>query len=288
MGGAPPWYGVMGAYVSGSSQPWHVSFRGIDPGGPADRAGIREGSSIDVREQSALVRLSLLGQPLAARPITFQVNDAGVMTQRVLVPEVFSLSRFWQYVVWEFASLWFLLFAVLIAWRRPYVDNNLLLATLLASTSVGISSALLLFAWPWPWPYVALSLIGQSEPISIALWATLASAFARPLSPLRRVALGACYGDRRDLDSLWKRNARPSAGPGAASRDANAVVRSDGLHRGALDYNEHYGGPRGGRMQRSRGVCKPRSGTTTRWMASRAVHVTLLCPGFGANWVFIS
>ena len=166
------------------------------------------------REQSPLVRLSLLGQPLAGRPITFQVYDAGVKTQRVFVPDVFSLSRFWQYVVWEFASLWLLLFAVLIAWRRPYVDNNLLLATLLASTAVGISSALLLFAWPWPWPYVALSLIGQSEPISIALWATLASAFARPLSPLRRFALGACYA----IVAIWIvfGNGTPDRVPGLA------------------------------------------------------------------------
>jgi hypothetical protein len=214
IGGAPPWYGVMGAYISGSSQPWHVSFRGIDPGGPADRAGIREGDSIDVREQSALVRLSLLGQPLAGRPITFQVNSAGVTSQRVLEPGWFSLSRFWQYVVWEFASLWLLLFAVLIAWRRPYVDNNLLLATLLACTAIGISSALLLFAWPWPWPYVALSLIGQTEPISIALWAALASAFARPLSPLRRLALAFCYG----VVAIWIvfGNGTPDRAPGLA------------------------------------------------------------------------
>jgi hypothetical protein len=214
MGGAPPWYGVMGSYVSGSSQPWHLSFRGIDPGGPTDRAGIREGDSIDVREQSTLVRLSLLGQPLAGRPITFQVSGAGVTAQRVLEPGSFSLSRFWQYFVWEFASLWLLLFAVLIAWRRPYVDNNLLLATLLASIAVGIGSALLLFAWPWPWPYVALSLIGQTEPISIALWAALASAFARPLSPLRRFALASCYA----LVAIWILfgNGTPDRVPGLA------------------------------------------------------------------------
>ncbi|HTA38335.1 MAG TPA: hypothetical protein VK760_04640, partial [Candidatus Acidoferrales bacterium] len=214
MGGARPWYGVMGAYISRSSQPWHVSFRGIDPGGPADRAGIREGASIDVREQSTLVRLSFLGQPLAGRPITLQVNDAGVIAQRVLEPGAFSLSRFWQYVVWEFASLWLLLFAVLIAWRRPYVDNNLLLATLLASTAVGISSALLLCAWPWPWPYIVLSLIGQAEPISIALWAALASAFARPLSPLRRFALAACY----TIVAIWIvfGNGTPDRVPGLA------------------------------------------------------------------------
>jgi hypothetical protein len=214
IGGAPPWYGVIGAYISGSSQPWHVSFRGIDPGGPADRAGIREGDSIDVREQSALVRLSLLGQPLAGRPITFRLNSAGVTSQRVLEPGWFSLSRFWQYVVWEFASLWLLLFAVLIAWRRPYVENNLLLATLLACTAIATSSALLFFAWPWPWPYVALSLIGQTEPISIALWAALASAFARPLSPLRRLALASCYR----IVAVWIvfGNGTPDRAPGLA------------------------------------------------------------------------
>ncbi|HZY98278.1 MAG TPA: hypothetical protein VFE36_01760, partial [Candidatus Baltobacteraceae bacterium] len=193
MGGAAPWYGLLGGYISGSSEPYQVAIRGIDPGGPAERAGIREGDTIDVREQSVLVRLSLLGQFLADRPVTFRVNSAGASAPRTLVPGRFSVSRFWQYVVWEFGSLWLLLFAALIAWRRPYVDNNLLLSTVLASAALGVSSSLLFFAWPSSWPYVVLALIGQVEAISIALWATLASAFARPVSPARRVALACTY-----------------------------------------------------------------------------------------------
>lgn len=193
MGGTAPWYGILGGYVSGSSEPYGVSIRGIDPGGPAERAGIREGDTIDVRDQSVLVRLSLLGQFLADRPVTLRVNSAGVSAQRTLVPGRFSVSRFWQYVVWELGSLWLLLFAALIAWRRPFVDNNLLLSAVLASAAIGVSSSLLFFAWPYPWPYVVLALIGQAEPISIALWASLASAFARPLSPARRVALACTY-----------------------------------------------------------------------------------------------
>lgn len=214
IGGATPWYGVMGAYVGGSSEPWHVSFRGIDPGGPADRAGIREGDSIDVRDQSLLVRLSLLGQPLEGRQIVFPVNSAGVISRRVFVPGPFSLARFWQYAVWDFGSLWLLLFSALIAWRRPYAGNNLLLSTVLACAAIGIGSALIFFAWPWPWPYVALSLIGQTEALAVALWATLASAFARPLSQARRIALTLCYVSV----ALWIviGNGTPDRSPGLA------------------------------------------------------------------------
>lgn len=193
MGGAPPWYGILGGYVSGSSEPYHVSIRGIDPGGPADRAGIRDGDSVDVQDQSVLVRLSLMGQFLAGRPVTLQVRDAGTDSRRVLVPGPFSVGRFWTYVVWESATAWLLLFAAVIAWRRPYVDNNLLLSTVIVGAGLAIVSSLVFYAFPWSWPYVAMALIGQSSAISVALWAALASAFARPISPVRRLALVLCY-----------------------------------------------------------------------------------------------
>lgn len=193
MGGAQPWYGVMGGYISGSSEPWSVAFRGIDPGGPADRAGIRDGDSTDVRNQNVLVRLSLMGQFLAGRHVAFQAKNSGGTSQRVLVPGPFSVVRYWPYFVWEFASLWLLLFAALIAWRRPYADNNLLVSAVIACTAIAIEASALNVAWPWAWAYVATILTGQTEPLSVALWATLASAFARPLSPVRRMALAVCY-----------------------------------------------------------------------------------------------
>ena len=192
-GGKPPWYGVWGGYFDGSALPYHLTFRGVDPGGPADRGGLREDDRIDVRGHSVVDRLSMMGQPLAGRPFTFPVERRSGSVKAIVVPTTIDLSRFWNYLLWELASLWLLLFASLIAWRRPFVDNNLLLATVLASAAVGFSAESLFFGLPWAWGYVALNIASQALPLSIALWAALAGSFARPLSPVRRFALGLCY-----------------------------------------------------------------------------------------------
>jgi hypothetical protein len=123
MGGAPPWYGVWGGYFDGSSEPYHMTFRGVDPGGPADRGGMREGDLIDARAHTRLERLSMMGQPQGGRSRTFWVERGSERSKAAVVPSRLNLSRFWNYVVWEFASLWLLLFAALIAWRRPYVTT---------------------------------------------------------------------------------------------------------------------------------------------------------------------
>ena len=88
MGGSPGWYGVTGAYISGCERPFNVAFRGIDPGGPADRAGIREGDCVDFRAEPLLVRFFLLGQPLAGLPITYVVTTAHTGT-----PHAFAARR---------------------------------------------------------------------------------------------------------------------------------------------------------------------------------------------------
>lgn len=193
IGTAPPWDGVWGGYFDGSPLPYHLTFRGVDPGGPADRGGLREGDRIDVRDHTVIDRLSMMGQPQAGRPLTFSVTRASGTAKAVVVPRAIDLSRFWNYLLWEFASLWLLLFASLIAWRRPFVDNNLLLAAVLASAAIGFGAESLFFGLPWAWGYVALNIVSQALPLSIALWASLASSFGRPLSAARRVALGVCY-----------------------------------------------------------------------------------------------
>ena len=191
-GGAAPWYGVWGGYFDGSTQPYHLTFRGVDPGGPADRGGLRERDSIDVRRHALLERLSLMGQPLGGHPISFSVERGSQRSTAVVVPGPLYFSRFWNYVLWEFGSLWLLLFAGLIAWRRPYADNNLLLATVLASAAIGFNAESLFFAVPWAWGYIALAIVNQAFPLSVALWAVLASGFARPPSMMRRCALAVC------------------------------------------------------------------------------------------------
>lgn len=193
LGGRPPWCGIWGGYFTGSSQPYHLAFRGVDPGGPADRAGVREGDLVDIRGHSLVERLSFTGQPLADRPVAFRITRGFARTQAIVVPAPVSMSRFWNYVLLELAAVWLLLFAALIAWRRPYADKNLLLCTVLACGAIGFASRSLYFAWPSAWPYVSLALVGQVQLLAIALWAMLASSFARPLSAARRIALGLCW-----------------------------------------------------------------------------------------------
>jgi hypothetical protein len=191
--GAPPWYGVWGGYFGGSAVPYHLKFRGVDPGGPADRGGMRDGDLIDVREYGLLHRLDMLGQPLAGQALTFNVERGPARAVVTLVPGPLYFARFWNYVLWECASVWLLLFAILIAWRRPYADNNLLLATVLACAAIGFNAETLFFGLPWAWGYVALIVASQALPLSIALWAALASTFARPISPARRIARLLCF-----------------------------------------------------------------------------------------------
>jgi len=193
IGGSRPWYGVWGGYFDGSALPYHLTFRGLDPGGAAARGGLREGDRIDMRGHTPLERLSMMGQPQAEKPITFSVERTSGRALAVVVPSAIDLSRFWNYLLWEFANLWLLLFASLIAWRRPFVDNNLLLASVLASVALGFSAESLFFGLPQAWMYVALGIASEALPLSIALWAALASSYARPLSTARRVALAFCY-----------------------------------------------------------------------------------------------
>ena len=193
VGGARPWYGLWGGYFSGSSQPYHLTFRAVDPGGPADRAGLREGDLVDTRGHALVERLSFMGQPLAGRPIMLSIRRGSEQRQTTLIPGLFSISRFWNYTLSELTIIWLVSFAALIAWRRPYADNNLLLCTVLTCASIGFASRSLYFAWPAAWPYVAIAIIGQTQLLSIALWAALAGSFARPLSPARRASQSLCF-----------------------------------------------------------------------------------------------
>lgn len=193
IGGARPWYGLWGSYFTGSSQPYELSFRAVLAGGPADRAGMHEGDPVDIRDHSVVQRLSFMGQPLAGRPIRFRVQHGAAQTEAIVVPGFFSIGSLWNYTLSEVTNVWLLLFAALIAWRRPYADSNLLLCTVLTSAAIGFASRSLYFAWPVAWPYVVIAILGQAQLLSIALWAMLAGSVARPLSAARRVALILCY-----------------------------------------------------------------------------------------------
>jgi GAF domain-containing protein len=193
MGGAAPWYGVWGTYFGGSSQPYSLRVLTIDPGGPVDRVGLRSGDLIDLRDQTLGQRFELLGQPLNGQALRLSVSRGSTRTLAVVMPTRLDFTRFWNYLLMDFGSFWLLLFATVIAWRRPYVHGNLLLATVLAFVAIGTIALPAAFAAPWSWTSIVLGIVGQVLPLSMALWAAFASSFARPLSLPRRISLGLCY-----------------------------------------------------------------------------------------------
>src|SRR4029077_20036004 len=84
-----------------------------------------------------------------------------------------------------------------IAWRRPYVQGNLLLATALAGAAAGVLVNENItggtFAAPWTWLYIILGICNVAWPIAVAGVASYASSFARPLSKTRRYMQLLCY-----------------------------------------------------------------------------------------------
>jgi hypothetical protein len=196
-GGKPPWYGLFGDVYELSGRPYYAEVSAVDPGGPADRAGLRNGDLVDIRANTLADRFRLLfGQPLAGQPIVLTIQR-GVVRQTVSVtPGTVPVGR-WDVWITPFGCLWLALFAALIAWRRPYVPGNLLLSTALvlfaagAAVAGGISGGN--FAAPWAWAYIIISVFNIAFPIAVAFWAAYASMFARPLSQARRLAQWLCY-----------------------------------------------------------------------------------------------
>jgi hypothetical protein len=195
-GGVPPWYGLWGSLLGPSSRPYSIEVHGVDPGGPTDRAGLRDGDLIDIRANDLVERFSFFGQPLNGRPILLSIRRGPLQTRATVVPGPADLTQQrWAliYLASDLGVLWLALFAALIAWRRAYAPGNLLLSTVLVFVAIGIVTFSGYFAAPSAWVYVVLSIFYLALPASVALWAAFTGSFAQPLSRARRIAQWLCY-----------------------------------------------------------------------------------------------
>jgi hypothetical protein len=197
LGGALPWYGLFGDVYAVSAQPYYAQLNAVDPGGPADLAGLRNGDLVDIRANTLVDRFrQLFGQPLAERPIVLAIQRGVVRETVTVTPSASTVGR-WDVWIIPVGCLWLALFAALIAWRRPFVPGNLLLSTALVLLAAGAAVAGGIlggnFAAPWAWAYIVISVFNIAIPIAVAFWATYTSIFARPLSPARRLAQRLCY-----------------------------------------------------------------------------------------------
>ncbi len=192
--GAPPWLGVRGIFAGASSQPFTELVLNIDPGGPGDRAGLRTGDLIDLRSLSMLERFGLVGQPLAYRPIEFTVRRGAQLHRVTMIPLPGEFRKNWYYWVGIFASIWLILFALLLMQRGGAAPEMRLLTLALASSTLWLNTDLRFVAAPWAALYIVAGVVrAVTGALAIALWAAYASRFAQPLSPLRRTLKWLCY-----------------------------------------------------------------------------------------------
>jgi hypothetical protein len=192
-GSIPPWYGLWGTYFGASAEPYHLSVLAVNPGGPADRAGLHQGDLIDIRPNTLDERIGELFQPFDGRPIALSVRRGALIKQVTVVPgPVLDPTQRWSYALGALGNLWLLLFAALIVWRRAFVPGNLLLSFALVSFAGAAISPNWLVT-PWAWVSIVLVIYSQSGVAAFALWAAYAGCFGRPLSRTRLAAQRVCF-----------------------------------------------------------------------------------------------
>ena len=193
LGGAQPWVGIWGMTPGPSSRPYTLEVSSIDAGGPSDRAGLRRGDLIDIRDLTALERFSLLSQPLAGKPLTLTIQRDARQIRAAIVPSPTGIATWWYIEAAQAGILWMLIFAGVIAWRRAHVQELRLLCLVLITYAISYVASPGSGAAPWTWVYVVKSVTGALSVLVIAMWAKYALSFAKPASNLRRIATWACY-----------------------------------------------------------------------------------------------
>jgi hypothetical protein len=138
--GGRPWFGW---WDSNALRAGPYTVRIVEPrsGGATERAGIRGGDLIDLREQSLGSRIAVVAQLSAARPTIVTVERGGNRsTHSVIGSTSWEGATQWKLppqVLTLLAALWFGICALLLAlrqWSRP--DARLLILTLLCFSTV--------------------------------------------------------------------------------------------------------------------------------------------------------
>ena len=191
--GITPVAGLWGNNLVPATVPFHMCVLSIDPGGASDLAGIRAGDLIDLRENSPLERFWLLGQPLTGRPVSLTI-ERGSMRKRVTVtPQTLSPIRRDFVAPVLFGSLWLILFAGVIAWRRSDVRVMRLLCLILIVYGLREATDPRWTSSPSVWIMASLATTHTLGTLVVALWAACAACFGPALSRLRLNATRLCY-----------------------------------------------------------------------------------------------
>ncbi len=142
-------------------------FDSVEPGGASAHAGIRDGDTFDLREQSFKARVGLAFQPAAHEPLALVLHRGAERRTFTVVPasvwDSGTLAVWWAALT-LIASLWLAMCGLLIALRRAQLFEGRILALILAAAalplmplavpnaaatlgSLGVSLAALIFDW---------------------------------------------------------------------------------------------------------------------------------------------
>ncbi len=171
-----------------------VTIVGVKAGSPAARAGLHSGDVLQVARLSPAVRYRLKTGVAAHERLTLVVTHDGV-TKTVLYTSGPGVPvRRWDLWLGYAGMLWMLLFAALIAWRRPESAEARVLSILLVLFVIPTLVAPGNWVSPWPMVDFITSIISfLLSNAGIVLLATYALLFARPASALRRGLAWAAY-----------------------------------------------------------------------------------------------
>lgn len=157
----------------------------VAPGSAAYAMGLRTGDRLDFRALTPLQRYSAFNSIDAiGQRVTYRVIDANGVSKTVVVVARASQRSVAGYALAIAGHLWFLAFALLIAWRRPG-DLRARALTILLLAQV-LTTGFGNFATPWPAVNFINSILTYAMfAFSTALLATYASLFARPIGRVR-------------------------------------------------------------------------------------------------------
>jgi hypothetical protein len=211
--GGRPWYGWWDA----NTVPVGSLFVTISKpvaGGASARGGLRDGDTVDLREQSEATRVALLYQLMATQPTMVRVHrGASTLTLAVTGSTIWEGESAWKLatiVSVTLANLWFVGCAFLIALRRSaHRDGRLLALVLLCIAGLQLNPDFVVV------PSAALQLV-----LSIVARACLAGAL------LLLLRLASQFGKR----SLWRSALEWTGVAATLAIVLNDVIAALGIH----------------------------------------------------------
>ena len=184
-----PWCGDAGFQWIGAARPFTARVIEVDKGGAAEKAGMRAGDQINLRQTPFLDKYPLLnilrGDSVGLATLHYTVHR-GSSARRVAVEPIVQKPDWGGWENWAgfFLDVWLLLFAAVLAVRSPEVRASRLLALFLIAMLCAQSSGTF---GRFPVADAVMSLFGKiCFAIFPIVFLAFLSLFGRPLSPFRR------------------------------------------------------------------------------------------------------